>query len=467
MRLGSVRKRIFLLYTLSVLLLCGATAAFLFIAEDRLIIEEAKENLAALTDSAVGDISFEDGRIVTDEHMKWNIEGTYLIVCDADGEILAGQVPEGFENTPGFEPEKIRKVRCGKKTYHVYDEPLDAADGHAGWVRGIAPEDLKEISPMLYTMYRWFIPVIPMLIALTLLAGWYITRRAFAPLGRIVNTAASIHEESDLSLRIGIGSPDSDDEILRTAGVFDRMLERIQKSFVRERQFANNASHELRTPVAVIMSQSEYALAHPDDPELTRRSLEQILRQSRKMSTLISRLLFLARADSGRQQIQAAKMDISLCAEESAAMLAEAAAGKRISVSVEAEEGIYINGDETLISQMFTNLISNGIKYGKQGGWVKVRIKSDRLLVSIRIDDNGCGIGPEELEHIWERFYRGDGAGRDTAGATENDASNDDSTGLGLPITKWIVEAHGGSIHVVSRRDEGTCFKISLPAYQE
>ena len=467
MRSGSVRRRIILLYTLSVLLLCGATAAFLFIVEDRLIIEEAKENLPALTDSAVGAISFENGRIVTDDHMTWYLEGTYVIICGPDGEMLAGQLPEGFENTPGFEPDQIRKVKNGSSTFYIYDEPLDGAEGNAGWVRGIASEDLKEISPMLYTMSRSFIAAIPVLIILALFVGWYTTRRAFAPLGRIVNTAASIHEGADLSQRIGIGSGDSEDEIIRTASVFDRMLERIQRSFIRERQFTNDASHELRTPVAVIMSQSEYALAHPDDPEVTRQALEKIYRQSQKMSTLISRLLFLARADSGRQQIQAEKMDISLCAEESAAMLSEAAEQKRISVSVEAEEGIYINGDETLISQMFTNLISNGIKYGKQGGWVRVRIKSDRIRVTIRIDDNGCGISPEELDRIWERFYRGEGVRSDSAGETDNTALNDDSTGLGLPITKWIVEAHGGSIHVVSRPGEGTCFKISLPAFRE
>ena len=452
MRQGSVRRRIVLLYTLSVLLLCGATAAFLFIVEDRLIIEEAKENLAALTDGVVGDVSFEDGSIVTDDHIIWDMESTSVVVCGADGTILAGQVPEGFENTAGFEPGKIRKVRCGRNTYYLYDEPLNGAGGEAGWVRGITLVDLKEISPMLYTMSRSFIAAIPVLILAALFAGWAITRRAFAPLSRIVNTAASIHGGTDLSLRIGIGSPDSEDEILRTAGVFDQMLERIQRSFIRERQFTNNASHELRTPVAVIMSQSEYALAHPDDPEINRQALEKIYSQSRKMRGLISRLLFLARADGGRQQIQAEKMDISLCAEESAATLADAAANKKINVSVEAEEGIYINGDGTMISQMFTNLISNGIKYGKQGGWVKVRIKTDRTWVTVRIDDNGRGITPEELDHIWERFYRGE------------DSRAEDSTGLGLTIVKWIVEAHKGSISVVSRPGEGTCFKILLPA---
>ena len=136
MRSGSVRRRIILLYTLSVLLLCGATAAFLFIVEDRLIIEEAKENLTALTDSAVGAISFENGRIVTDDHMTWYLEGTYVIICGPDGEVLAGQLPEGFENTPGFEPDQIRKVKNGSSTFYIYDEPLDGAEELACAVDG-------------------------------------------------------------------------------------------------------------------------------------------------------------------------------------------------------------------------------------------------------------------------------------------------------------------------------------------
>ena len=479
MKTGSVRRRIVILYALSVLLLFGITAAFLFAMEDRLIIGEAKENLTALTDSALNGITVSDGEISADENLIYYMDGTSIVICDVSGEVLLGELPEGYTNSPAFEEGPIRSVRFGRNKFYIYDECLKESEDGGIWVRGIAFANLKEISSTLYSMIRMFIAFIPVVLLAAVLAGWYVTRRAFAPLGEIVNTAASINEGTDLSRRIGLGSPESDDEILRTAGVFDRMLGRIQGSFERERQFTNDASHELRTPVAVIMSRSEYALQHPDEPEKMEESLEKIHQQSQKMSELISRLLFLARADGGRQQIRREKMDIGLSAEESAALLSETARRRGITLHVETPEGIYIAGDETLIGQMFTNLISNGIRYGKTGGWVKVRIRSDRTTVTIRVDDNGQGIREEELPRIWERFYRG---GQKSAGEPEGQEKNlpekgtgeeepgsrlDESMGLGLPITRWIIQAHGGSVSVVSRYGEGTSFKITLAAWKK
>ena len=445
--------------------------------EDRLIIGEAKENLAALTDSAVNGITCTNEGIAADENLIYYMDGTSVIVCDASGEVLLGELPDGFENTPVLQEGPIRSVRFGRDEFYVYDKRLPENGEEKIWIRGIAFANLREISPTLYSMSRMFISLIPVLIAAAVLAGWYMTRRAFAPLGEIVNTAVSINEGTDLSKRIGLGSPESDDEVLRTAGVFDCMLERIQGSFERERQFTNYASHELRTPVAVIMSRSEYALRHGDNPEEMMESMEKIYEQSRKMSELISRLLFLARVDGGRQQIHRKKIDIGLCAEESVALLMESARQKSISLHVETQEGIYISGDEHLIGLMFTNLISNGIKYGKTGGWVRVRIRSDRTTVTIRVDDNGYGISADDLPHIWERFYRCTKGGAERGQMHETNVSEetvstedsafrqDDSTGLGLPIAKWIVQTHGGSISVVSRLEKGTCFKISLSAW--
>ena len=447
----SAGRRVTFWYAISMLLLAVLTIGFLFFMEDQIVVDDAKGILISLTDNAASDISFADGHVILDDNMVFSIEEARLAVFDSSGSMIAGLLPENFAITDPPADNAFREVRNKAGEYFIYDRQLENEDGVYCWLRGTAPADLKSISPVLYSLLNLFITILPILLIISLIGSWRVTKRAFRPLSRIVDTVQHIQEGKDLSRRINMGSPDSKDEFVRTAAVFDQMLSRIQASFEREQQFTNNASHELRTPVAVIMSRSEYALEHLDNREETEKSLQTILSQSRRMSTLISRLLFLARTDRGVIEPSSDMLDIGLIAEECIAMYQESARKKNITATVEAKEGIYIKGDEVLISQMLSNLISNAIKYGKPDGWVKVEVAESSKDVLIYVRDNGQGISSENLSQIWNRFYQAD-------------SSRKDGYGLGLPIARWIVQAHNGSIQVSSIEGKGTVFTVKLPA---
>jgi len=304
-------------------------------------------------------------------------------------------------------------------------------------------------------MIRLFMIVLPILILLSLAGGWLITQRAFLPLKQINDTVMLIQEGKDLSRRIGVDESYPRDEIQITANAFDQMLDRISASFEREKQFTDDASHELRTPVAVIQAQCEYALENRDKSEETVGAILVIHEQAKKMSALIDQLLMLARADRSAVILKKEPADISLLAEESAALLAPKAYEKNITVSVRAPEGLYAEIDPNLMEKALVNLIDNAIKYGKQNGSVIISAEKqtpdNSPSVLLSVTDDGIGIREENLPHIWDRFYRVDPAGEEKG------------TGLGLPLVRWVVEAHGGHITVASEPGRFTKFSVILP----
>ena len=291
----------------------------------------------------------------------------------------------------------------------------------------------------------------PLLIAVALLVGYSITRRAFLPIEEIRQTAETIGADGDLSARIS--TERTQGEIRQLADTFNEMFERLETSFERERQFTSDASHELRTPVAVITAQAEYALLPDATPEEQKEGLEVVLEQAKKMSSLISQLLLLARADSGKQQLTMAPTDLSLLASMTAEQCQELAEQNGIRIDCEIAPDISVEGDQTSLMRVFLNLIENAIQYGRPGGFVQVALSAEAGFAVCRNTDAGIGIAPEHLSRIWQRFYRVDPS-RNPSGS---------NTGLGLSLVKWIVEAHHGTITAESQADRGSCFTFRLP----
>ena len=169
---------------------------------------------------------------------------------------------------------------------------------------------------------------------------------------------------------------------------------------------------------------------------------------------MISQLLFLSRADQGRQAVHKELLDLSLITEMAAEEQEAMAAEKNISIVRDIEEGIEGYVDETLFIRLWMNLIGNAISYGKEGGWLKVSLKKEKNTVFGAVEDNGIGISQEQLPHIWERFYQAD---------TSRTGKENTGSGLGLPMVKWIVETHGGKISVRSTPGAGSRFAFYLP----
>ena len=233
------------------------------------------------------------------------------------------------------------------------------------------------------------------------------------------------------------------------ADTFNTMLERLERSFERERQFTSDASHELRTPVAVISACAEELEAGLSAGEAA-QSLAAIRRESARMNKIISQLLMLTRGYEGRIHLEKETLEFRNLVGSVMEELSESAAASEIRLLNQVPQGCTIFADQSLLTQLLINLIGNSIKYGVMGGKVTVRAAASETGCTFTVSDNGIGTQPEELDHIFERFYRADKA-RDRSGF-----------GLGMPIVKWIVELHGGDIRVASEAGKGTQVTVTV-----
>jgi len=227
---------------------------------------------------------------------------------------------------------------------------------------------------------------------------------------------------------------------------FNTMFAKLERSFENEKRFTSDASHELRTPAAVITAEAEYAL---ENPAAANDSLHIILKESNKLSQLISALLLLARADAGRQKLHLEKVDLSGLFHIVADELLPRAEEKNIRIERHIEEDLVLEADETLMMRFLMNLLDNAVKYGKENGLVQCALYRENDTICGYVKDDGDGIAEEALEKIFERFYRSD------------QARHTDGHGLGLPIAAWIAEIHGGSIH--AENDKGAVFRFRFP----
>ena len=456
MKSFSIKTRLMFWYAFVMILIVMLSVLMLLITGDRLTRDGAKSNLTVTTDRAIGDIRINEGKLNIDDDMVYYSNGAYVVIYMDDGTPLSGLELEEFPENVKFEEDKIREVDGESKSFYVYDRLIENKKVGKIWVRGMASADIEEISPAIARMIMMFLIALPIMLILALLGGYFASKRAFAPLKEINETAQKIHDGSDLSLRIGIPQEGKGDEITETARLFDEMLDSVEKNFEAEKRFTDDASHELRTPTAVILTQSEYALGNLDNKAEVEQALRIILGQSHKMTDLLDKLLMLARADNGRVKLSRDLVDLGLVLELSAASHEREAQSKNIDISVNVAREISLIADMALIERAVDNLLSNAIKYGRQDGHVSMMLSEDMAgNAIIDVSDDGIGIPAEDINHIWDRFYRANGAG------------DHEGMGLGLALTKWIVQAHGGEISAVSEVGKGSTFRITLPIKRE
>jgi heavy metal sensor kinase len=281
-----------------------------------------------------------------------------------------------------------------------------------------------------------------------LAGGWWFVSRALRPVENISAAAVKI-SAGDLSQRINVAEAES--ELGQLAAVLNSTFARLESAFAQQKQFASDAAHELRTPVAVILTQTQTALNRERDAASYKETVEACQRAAQRMKKLISSLLELARLDAGQTKLKREQFDFSKTIEECIEQIRPIAEERGVKFSSRLEP-LEINGDAMRLAQVVTNLLTNAIKYNKPDGNARVKLESQNGLAVLTVSDTGNGISAEDLPHIFRRFYRGD---KSRTGAN--------SSGLGLAICKAIVEAHGGTIDVSSTENIGTVFTVRLP----
>ncbi|MCB6993499.1 HAMP domain-containing protein [bacterium 210820-DFI.6.37] len=457
MKRFSIKVRVTIWYAFFLTLLVCLIFASLIYTSNRLVQGDIQGDLQAVVEDSLVDISIENGRLEIDDDMVNYRDGIYVLVYQENNFIVTGALPSGINSEIPFISDTVRKIRDSGKEFYVYDHLISEEDFPDVWVRGLTSADLTASDPAIVFMMRMFFILLPALILLAAIGGYSITKRAFLPVSQITETAGHIEAGTDLSQRIGLEyKTGSKDEIYRLSATFDRMLDRLERSFEAERQFSNDASHELRTPLSVIMAQCEYALKKTSTEDEARTSLEVILGQSKKMSALISQLLTLARADQGTFRLELEELNVSEVTRMVALEQEAFAAERGIELQQDIEPDLYAKVDESLFMRLWINLISNSVKYGKDGGFVRVVLKAGDGLLTGQVIDDGIGIPGDALLKIWDRFYQ-----------VNPSRSDGNSAGLGLSMVKWIVTAHHGQITADSAVGQGTRFTFTLPLNNE
>ena len=286
-------------------------------------------------------------------------------------------------------------------------------------------------------------------VLLGLVGGWLLAGRVIRPIAAMSATAAAI-SASNLSQRINVAGVES--ELGQLAEVLNAMFDRLQDAFQRQAAFVADASHELRTPIAILLSHTELALSKPRSTDEYRQTLETCLRAVRRMKSLAEGLLTLARADAGKLDLQHDSIALDRLVEEGVASMQPLAHEKSVSLFAQVEP-VAVVGDAGRLTQVLTNLLANAIAYNVPQGRVTVRLGCDNGEAVLAVADTGCGIPEADRQHIFERFFRVDKArSRETGGY-----------GLGLAICRSIVESHGGTIGFDSQVHQGTTFTVRLP----
>ena len=279
--------------------------------------------------------------------------------------------------------------------------------------------------------------------------GWWVATRAIRPVEDI-SAAASRISAGSLSERINVA--DTDSELGRLAGVLNSTFARLEAAFAQQKQFTADASHELRTPIAVLISEAQTALARERSAAEYRETVEGCLDTAQQMRRLTHSLLELARYDAGQEPLERGPFDLAERARACVELIGPLARERGIQIHADLLPAETL-GDVDRLGQVIINLLTNAIYYNRPNGEVRVGARLENGAAVLTVADTGQGIAPEDLPHIFERFYRGD----------KSRARAEGRSGLGLAIGKAIVTAHGGSLEVSSQLRVGTTFTVKLP----
>jgi heavy metal sensor kinase len=379
--------------------------------------------------------------------------GAILQVAGADGNVLfqsrAFLSPE-FPFPPPDSGTVVFTRNLGHLQYRIARRQLTLNGGVYLVDAAVPTEPFDQALDRFRLIEKEFLPL---LVLLASFLGYWLSGRALAPVNQIIQSAEGIGVRN-LHRRLTV--PEAKDELRRLTETVNAMLERIELSVKRIAQFTADASHDLRTPLALIRTNAELALRRTRTEGEYRETLERILRSTDETTHLIEHLLTLARADAGAAQLQFEVLSLQTVLERASQQARVLASAKGLSISTEISEasrGALVYGDSSALERLFLTILDNAVKYTASGGHVAVHSGLQSSNALIEIEDTGMGISEQDLPRIFDRFYRADQArSREIPGS-----------GLGLAIAQWIVVMHKGTIAAESELGEGTRIKISVP----
>ncbi len=465
LRKWTIRTKITLWFSASLIIMMVITCICGLVISDQILQKTIRDGLIETIENNVDEIEFfeniDDVDFATevDHFLKYN--GGFLEVDDdfldevnqiytglyfADGSLMYGENPIAKEvRNMDFKDSQIQKIYVGRTLYYIFDRQLTREGLEGLWLRGVVSETQGEVQ--LVAIFNTFLFVIPALVLITIIGGYLFAGRMLRPIRKISDSALQISQGGDLKKRIEIGK--SKDELYMLAQNFNAMFERLEQAFQSERQFTSDASHELRTPMSVILAQCELTLERERTPEEYREALSVIERQGQKMSGLINNMLDFTRLELKADMYQKREINLTelvelICCDMM--LLRE----NNISLKYHVEQDVHCIGNRDLLTRLIHNLIGNAYRYGKEHGHIWVNLKTEHDVIYLSVEDDGIGISPEAQAKVFDRFYQADNSRTDVG------------TGLGLAMVKEIAHFHQGEVTVESKLGKGSIFTLKL-----
>ncbi len=375
---------------------------------------------------------------------------TWIQVRQADGKLLAASSNLGQYTRP-FDPEMLkttesvaRDVYVGNTHAYVLTAPIRGWDGRIlGTVQILS--SLATIDAATERLFHVMLGVGIVVLLLSFMVGSVITGQGLQPIDAISQAARQITASGDLSKRVPYDGPP--DELGQLTATFNATLARLERLFTAQKRFVADMSHELRTPLTTVQGNLDLIKRMGYDPT----SFEVMDSEIKRMSRLVGDLLLLAQADSGRLPMIEEPVELGtlvLDVFRQAKVLA-----KEVDLRLGTIDAVYVKGDPDRLKQLVLNIVTNAIKYTPAGGQVVITLGQSGNQALIKVKDTGIGIPKDDLEHIFDRFYRVDKARSRQMGGT----------GLGLSIARWIVDVHHGRIWAESEVGKGSTFTVQLP----
>jgi len=377
-------------------------------------------------------------------------------IFDGNGEVV--DRTENLNNGPPIELERSLVARAiageavfadahrGSVSYRVIYHPLDDLRGTRYAIVLAVPR-----RPVDVTLEIVFAVLLVALLAgagLAAIAASRVSRRLTRPLDRIADAARGVGE-ANLTVRIPEVSRDSELRVL--VGLLNAMLERIDAAFASQRRFVADASHELRSPLTNLRGTIEVALRHPRSMAEYQETLAVSLQEIERLARLVQNLLTLSRAEARRLPLDSHPLDLAELASDAIDVHAARAASSGVSLQLEADAAMTVNGDADRLREVVDNLLDNALRVAPRGSRIRIGVKRENGRTVLEVEDGGPGLSDEEQSHVFEPFARGMAAGGDGAG-------------LGLAIARAIAEAHGGRLRVRSTIGQGATFRLELPS---
>ena len=424
-----ITARVTLWYSFFIMAIVAALIAISAVVADEIFEDVSQKKLAKSVTKIANN---------TEEFEPYD-DGIFFIKYSENGELLGGLVPKNFDGTLEMDSGEVRYYENGENRFYYYDI---AAKGKKVWIRGVinAERFFKKEGLFLLALGVF----VPVLFAFVLYGGHKTIKNALKPVATISKTALDIGKSRDFSKRIEL--PAGKDELHALAGMFNSMLDSLEKVYRNEKQLTSDVSHELRTPLSVIMAESDYAASYAQNLDEAKESLEVISKQSKRIASLIDQILELSRLESGRN-LTLKHINLSDILQNLATDYEKLASAKGVKFSCEIAADVEILGDELMISRLADNFLSNALKF--TANKIELGLSATKTHALLSVKDDGNGISQKDIELIWNKFYQAEGSRNKSLNA---------GSGLGLAIAANIAKIHGAKLRVKSEAGAGSEF---------